>query len=135
MSSEGITILQKSLFLYTFLWDSRFFLLQKNEGNSDKWNHCNKADIFFTARKCLLLLEWLRELFVLQDLSYVLKHKQDIVFFFSMQNIKSYNYIVFSHFFPIIFSWWKICFFPVIVTDKRFDFYYYFRIFSYFVTI
>ena len=52
-------------------------------------------------------------------------------YFFSIQNIKSNCYIVFFKLFPIIFSWWKISFFPVMFIYKRFNFCYSFRMFSY----
>ena len=39
-----------------------------------------------------------------------------------MQNIKS-NVYFFSQFFPIIYFWWKICYFLVIFIHKRFNFY------------
>ena len=39
-------------------------------------------------------------------------------FFFSIQNVKSNCYIIFSQFFPIIFFWWKIYSFPAIFFVK-----------------
>ena len=62
----------------------------------------------------LLHLESLKEELVFDDLSYVLKHMQDIFFLFSIENIKSNCSIVFLNFFPIIFFWWKISSFSVI---------------------
>ena len=50
-------------------------------------------------------------------------------FFFSIQDIKSNNYIIFLKFFSIIFFWWKIYPFPVIFIYKRFIFGYSLRIF------
>ena len=35
VSSKGITTLQKFLFSHTFIWDSSFFFIAKNEDNSD----------------------------------------------------------------------------------------------------
>ena len=46
-----------------------------------------------------LHLESLRELFVLHGLSYVLKYKNVIFFFFNIQNIKSKSRIIFSNVF------------------------------------
>ena len=51
----------------------------------------------------LLHLEALKEELVFHDLSYVLKHEQDIFFLFSIQNIKTSYYIINLKFFPDIF--------------------------------
>ena len=56
VSSKGITTLQKFLFSHTFIWDSSFFFIAKNEDDSDKKNdrvdviRFNNTNSFFTAR-------------------------------------------------------------------------------------
>ena len=44
------------------------------------------------------------------------------IFFFSIQNMKNNCYIIFLNFFPVIFSWWKMYFLPLIFIYKWFNF-------------
>ena len=55
-------------------------------------------------------------------ISIMLKHKQDIFFFFSIQNIKSNCYTIFLRFFQISFFWWKRFSLPFTFINKRFSF-------------
>ena len=66
----------------------------------------NNADSFWLKDNAIFHhLELLKKWIILHNLSYVLKHKQDIFFsFFSIQIIKSNCYIVFPNFFQSSFS-------------------------------
>ena len=64
-----------------------------------------------------------------------MKDKQDIFFFFIIQNINNNCYIIFLKFYPIFFSWWENYSFQFIFINKRFSFCYSFRFFSYFFMI
>ena len=81
----------------------------------------------------LLHLEALKEELVFHDLSYVLKHEQDIFFLFSIQNIKTNYYIINLKFFPVIFLWWKICSFLFISIYKKVQFLIFFQDFFLFL--
>ena len=70
----------------------------------------------------------IKRMIVFHDLNYVLKHKHDVFFLFSMQNINSNCYIIFRKFFPVMFFWLKIYSFSVIVIYKWFNFCYSLRI-------
>ena len=56
------------------------------------------------------------------DVINLLYYKQNIFFLFSIQNIKSYCYISFLDFFPMIFFWWKIHSYLFIFIYKMFSF-------------
>ena len=71
-----------SILIHLFMRFTFFFSCKRMKEIQTNEITVTRLIVFFTARKCLLLLESLRELFVLQDLSYVLKHKQDMVFLF-----------------------------------------------------
>ena len=63
---------------------------------------------------------------------YFLKQNQDIFFFLRIKNIKTNSFIIFLKLFQIIFFWRKIYSLPLILIYKRFNFCYYFSMFSYF---
>ena len=77
----------------------------------------------------LLHLESLKESLTWFSLFELCFETRRIYFIYSIKNIKSNNYIIFLKFFPIIFFWWKIYFFPVICIYKRFNFCYSLRSF------
>ena len=61
MSSQGIITLENSLFSHTFLCNSTFFLLRKNEVDSDNKNHnevipLNNADSFLVQDNAIVVL-------------------------------------------------------------------------------
>ena len=58
VSSEGITTLQKPLFLNTLLWDSIFFLFRKKTRNSDNKNHNDVQKLFLLI---MLVVFWLQD--------------------------------------------------------------------------
>ena len=60
----------------------------------------------------IVSLKTLKEWLAFDDLSYVLKDKQDVFFFFSIQNIKSNYCIIFLRFFPITFFLMETLFLP-----------------------
>ena len=120
------------------------FLLQKNDGNLDTKNHRGVYMLFllimpttflFLNNAILRDLESLKEKIIFHDLSYILKHNLDIFFIFNINNTKSNSYIIFLKFFTINFFWWKIFSLPVILINKRFNFCYFFKMFSYFLMI
>ena len=76
-------MLQKSLFLHTFLCDSSLFLFYRNEDNANNKNyHCFLMLLLLITLMVFLLkdnaiffcLESLKKLLVFHDLSYALKH-------------------------------------------------------------
>ena len=87
-----------------------FFLLQKNEGNSENKNYHDVWKLFLLI---ILIVFWLednaifhhlellKKWIILHNLSYVLKHKQDIFFLFLAY--KALKAIV-TLFFPIFFQ-------------------------------
>ena len=63
------------------------------------------ADSFLVQDNAIFLhLKSLKEYLVFHDINYVLKHKQNIFFLFSIQNIKSNCYVIFLKFFQLSFS-------------------------------
>ena len=83
----------------------------------------NNVDSFFTARQCHPSSFGIIKTLFHHTYVYVLKHKQDIYFFFfSIQNMEINCSIIFLKFFPNIFFWWKIYSFPVIIIYKKFRF-------------
>ena len=96
----------------------------------------NNADAFLLKDNVIFLpLKSLKEYLVSYDFSYVLKHKQDIFFFFSIQILRAIYELLFKFFFSNIFFWWKIYSFAVIFIYKKLNFYHSFRIFFYFFII
>ena len=83
------------------------FRCKKNEDNSDNENHCRVFTLFLLIMLMFLLqdnaiplhLESLKEQLVFHNLRHILKHKQDMFFFFIMQNIESNRSISFSQVF------------------------------------
>ena len=127
MSLQGIIILQKFLFSHTFLCTSSFFLSRKNEGNSDnkKSPWClevislNDADSFLLEDNTIFLhLELLKEQLVFHNLSYALKHKQDIFFSFLVyKTLRAIVTLFFSDFFQSFFSDGKFIPFQIFFHD------------------
>ena len=87
-----------------------FFLLQKNEGNSENKNYHDVWKLFLLIMLIVFWqennaifhhLELLKKWIILHNLSYVLKHKQDIFFLFLAY--KALKAIV-TLFFPIFFQ-------------------------------
>ena len=76
----------------------------------------------------------LKEQLVFHDLSYVLKHEEDIFSFLAYKTLRA-SYIIFLKFFPFIFFWCIVYSFPVIVIYKRFNFCYSLWIIFYFFII
>ena len=130
--SEVIITFKKSLFSHTFVTQV-CFLFWRNELNSNNKNHHYFMMLFLLIMLINFLLQDNAIFFPLEslkefnDLSYVLKLKQCILYIFSFSASKTVRAIVklFSlKFFPIIFFWWKIYTFPVIFIYKWFNFCY-----------
>ena len=92
------------------MWFKFFFLLQKNEGNSENKNYHDVWKLFLLIMLIVFWLEnnaifhhfeLLKKWIILHNLSYVLKHKQDIFFLFLAY--KALKAIV-TLFFPIFFQ-------------------------------
>ena len=98
MSSEDIITLQKSLFSHNVSCDSDFFSVPKEWRPFKQWKcleviSLNNGDSFFYS--IFLHLKSLKEQLVFHDLNYILKHKQDTLFLFSIQKNKSIFDIIF----------------------------------------
>ena len=113
MSLEGITALQKSFFWHNFLWDSclfstskewRQFIQEKLQWYLDVFLWIILIVVYFKIMPSFSIwYQWKKNFF--DGLSYVLKHKQDILF--SLLSYKTFTSIItlllsiffFSHFF------------------------------------
>ena len=106
---EGITTFQKSLFSHTFLRDSRCFLLGKNEGNSDNKNHHGVLMLFLLIMQVIFELQYfelhpslfgiIERMICFSRFEFSFETKTVyILFFFSIQSIKSNCYIIFLNF-------------------------------------
>ena len=95
-----------TLFLLTFFYSFLVLIVFSKQDNA-----------FF------LHLESLKEQLVLDDLSCLFKHKQDIFFcFLAYKTLRAIVRFFFFKFFPIIFFWWKIYFFLNVFIYKRLNF-------------
>ena len=91
-----------------------FFLLQKNEGNSENKNYHDVWKLFLLIMLIVFWqennaifhhLELLKKWIILHNLSYVLKHKQDIFFLFlAYKALKAIVTLLFPIFFQSSFS-------------------------------
>ena len=63
VSSESIITFQKCLFLHTSLCDSSFFLLRKNEGNSENKSHQDIQKSFLLIMPIIMLITSLNVFF------------------------------------------------------------------------
>ena len=112
MSSEGIIILQKLLFLHTFSCHSSLFCSRRMKAiETINITECfdvillNNAESFFTARLCHLPFPFGIIKIITCFSRFALCFKtQDIFFFFGIQNNKSNFYVIFLKFFHSYFS-------------------------------
>ena len=124
--SDGITILQKPIFLHTFSWDlSLFFILKE-------WRQFKHQKSFFFLKLFYVImqiafllqdnaivllflhLESLRELFVFKGWVIFWNRSWTYFFFFNMQNIRSNCWIIFLKRFAIMYFYGIIYSLPVI---------------------
>ena len=109
MSSEGIETLQKSLVSYNFYEIPVCFLSGKNEGNSGNKNHHGVLMLFLLIMQVIFELQYfelhpslfgiIERMICFSRFEFCFKTKTVyILFFFSIQSIKSNCYIIFLNF-------------------------------------